>query len=297
MQKICGVVCRSTLLATRALQPSNIKAGFPGISWRCIFSLTHQHSMTQNKQPAVFNIHAALFDCDGTLVNSTGAISEFWRDFGKTREHVNPEEIIKTSHGCRTFDVIAKWSPEDAIPEQVTEWEAAIPDTFGHHAKPIPGAVELVKQFDDISRTQTENKEQRWAIVTSGTLPLATKWLKLMNIRKPDTFITAEKVTKGKPHPMGYQNARTSLGYGDEAKKIAVFEDAPAGIAAGKAAGAMIVGICSTYSPEKVRDAGADIVVDDMTLFKVLGYNKDTDEFTVQVSEYHYANDEYLHKV
>ena len=65
--------------------------------------------MTKTQQPAVFYVHAALFDCDGTLVNSTGAISEFWRDFGKTRPHVDPEEIIRTSHGCRTFDVIAKW--------------------------------------------------------------------------------------------------------------------------------------------------------------------------------------------
>lgn len=253
--------------------------------------------MTVTKQPAVFNIHAALFDCDGTLVNSTGAISEFWREFGQTRPHVNPEEIIRTSHGCRTFDVIAKWSPEDAIEEQVTAWEAAIPDTFGHHARPIPGAVELVKAFDQLSKTETENKQQRWAIVTSGTLPLATKWLKLMNIEKPDNFITAEKVTKGKPHPMGYLNARSSLGYGDPLKKVAVFEDAPAGITAGKDAGAMVVGICSTYNAQKVRDAGADIVVDDMTSFKILGYNKETDEFKVQVSEYHFANDEFLQQV
>ena len=86
--------------------------------------------MTKTQQPAVFYINAALFDCDGTLVNSTGAISEFWRDFGKTRPHVDPEEIIRTSHGCRTYDVIAKWSPADADVEQVTAWEGAIPDTL-----------------------------------------------------------------------------------------------------------------------------------------------------------------------
>lgn len=138
--------------------------------------------MTKTQQPAVFYINAALFDCDGTLVNSTGAISEFWRDFGKTRPHVDPEEIIRTSHGCRTYDVIAKWSPADADVEQVTAWEGAIPDTFGEYAKPIPGAVELVKSFDKFSKEQTENGQQRWAVVTSGTLPLATKWLKLLTI-------------------------------------------------------------------------------------------------------------------
>ena len=188
------------------------------------------------------------------MVNSTGAISEFWRDFGKTRPHVDPEEIIRTSHGCRTFDVIAKWSPEDAIEEQVTAWEGAIPDTFGHHAKPIPGSVELVKSFDKLSKEATENGKQRWAVVTSGTLPLATKWLKLLSIERPDCFITAEKVTKGKPHPQGYQAARDTLGYHDAHYKVVVFEDAPAGITAGKGAGAMVVGICSTYDPEKLEN-------------------------------------------
>lgn len=250
--------------------------------------------MTITNKPAIFYVHAALFDCDGTLVNSTGAISEFWRDFGKTRPHVKPEEIIRTSHGCRTFDVIAKWSPEDAVEKQVTEWEASIPDTFGHHARPIPGAVELVKSFDKLSREETENGEQRWAIVTSGTLPLATKWLRLLTIDKPDCFITAEEVTKGKPHPMGYQKARDTLGYKADHKKVVVFEDAPAGITAGKGAGAFIVGICSTYEPEKVKAAGADIVVDDLSSFKVVGYNKETDEFKVSVLEYHYAAPEFL---
>lgn len=250
--------------------------------------------MTKTQQPAVFYVHAALFDCDGTLVNSTGAISEFWRDFGKTRPHVDPEEIIRTSHGCRTFDVIAKWSPEDAIEEQVTAWEGAIPDTFGHYAKPIPGSVELVKSFDKLSKEATENGKQRWAVVTSGTLPLATKWLKLLSIERPDCFITAEKVTKGKPHPQGYQAARDTLGYHDAHYKVVVFEDAPAGITAGKGAGAMVVGICSTYDPEKVRKSGANIVVKDLSSFRIDSYNKETDEFKVVVDDYFYADEQFL---
>ncbi|CAK9437756.1 uncharacterized protein LODBEIA_P21340 [Lodderomyces beijingensis] len=249
--------------------------------------------MTKPQQPAIFYCHAALFDCDGTLVNSTGAISEFWREFGKTRPHVNPEEIIRTSHGCRTFDVIKKWSPEDAEAEQVTKWEGAIPDSFGQHAKAIPGSVELVKAFDELS-SETKDGKQKWAVVTSGTLPLATKWLKLLTIEKPDVFITAEKVTKGKPHPQGYQNAREHLGYGSEHAKVVVFEDAPAGIEAGEKAGAMVVGICSTYDPEKVRKAGANIVVKDLTSFHIEGYNKETEEFKVVVDDYFYADPVFL---
>ncbi|KAI5967264.1 GPP1 [Candida margitis] len=245
--------------------------------------------MTKEQPPATFYVNAALFDCDGTLVNSTGAISEFWRNFAETRPHFDAEEVIRTSHGCRTFDVIKKWSPEDAIEEQVTQWEGDIPDSYGHHARAIPGAVELVKQFDGYSK-ETHDGEQKWAIVTSGTLPLATKWLKLLTIEKPDTFITAEKVTKGKPHPQGYLNARENLGYGANHAKVVVFEDAPAGIQAGKDAGALVVGICSTYNPEKVRDAGADIVVKDLTGVRIESYNKETQEFKIVVDSYYYSN-------
>lgn len=246
------------------------------------------------QKPAIFYCNAALFDCDGTLVNSTGAISEFWKDFGKTRPHVNPEEIIRTSHGCRTFDVIAKWSPEDANVEQVTEWEGAIPDTFGEFAKPIPGAVDLVNQFEDFSKNKTEDGRQRWTIVTSGTSPLATKWLKLLGIKKPDHFITAECVTKGKPNPEGYLKARKDLGFPQKDAKIVVFEDAPAGITAGKEAGAFVVGICSTYDPAKVQASGADIVVDDLTSIKILSYDVETELFKVEVGKYHYAAPEFL---
>lgn len=250
--------------------------------------------MTQNQKPAVFYCNAALFDCDGTLVNSTGAISEFWRDFAKTRPHVKPEEIIKTSHGCRTFDVIAKWSPEDAIVEQVTEWEGAIPDTFGEFAKPIPGAVDLLKQFEDYSKNKTEDGRQRWTIVTSGTLPLASKWLKLLGMPLPAHFITAEGVTKGKPDPEGYLKARSDLGFPEGKGKVVVFEDAPAGITAGKGAGAFIVGICSTYDPKKVQESGADIVVDDLSSIKIVAYDVETELFKVEVGKYHFAQPEFL---
>lgn len=259
-------------------------------------SKRHESLTPQEKIPAVFYVHAALFDCDGTLVNSTGAISEFWRNFAETRPHVDAEEIIRTSHGRRTFDVIAKWSPDDATEKQVAQWEAEIPDIYGLYARAIPGARELIKRFDELSRTETKTKHQKWAVVTSGTLPLASKWLKLLNIERPDSFITAELVSQGKPHPQGYLRAREQLGYGEPHKNVVVFEDAPSGMAAGKGAGAMIVGICSTYDAEKIYDAGADIVVKDLSSFEIDHYNPETDEFRVVVNDYYYAKPEYTYR-
>ena len=83
-----------------------------------IHTLITTTTMTKTQQPAVFTF-TPLYLTVMVLWLTPLVISEFWR-FRKTRPHVDPEEIIRTSHGCRTFDVIAKWSPEDAIEEQVT---------------------------------------------------------------------------------------------------------------------------------------------------------------------------------
>lgn len=254
--------------------------------------------MTVDQQPAVFYVNCALFDVDGTIINSTGAISDFWRWFAEDKPHFDAEHVIRNSHGCRTFDVIEKYAPECAEVEYVTNLEASIPDNFGKKAKPVPGTVEVIREFERLSVTETENNQQRWAIVTSGTNPLATKWLKLLQITPPNTFITAELVKLGKPNPMGYAMARKRLGYGDPSSsaKVVVFEDAPAGIKAGKGAGAMVVGLSTTYEPEKVQMAGADIVVPDLTSLKIESYNPETDLFKIVVSDYQYAAEHLLTK-
>lgn len=56
-----------------------------------------------------------------------------------------------------------------------------------------------------------------------------------------------------------------------------MFEDAPAGIKAGKASGALaVIGLATTYDPETVKRAGADYVVHDMTSISVGGYDRAT---------------------
>lgn len=56
-----------------------------------------------------------------------------------------------------------------------------------------------------------------------------------------------------------------------------VFEDAPAGIKAGKASGALaVIGLATTYDPETVKRAGADYVVHDMRSITLADYDQET---------------------
>jgi sugar-phosphatase len=82
-------------------------------------------------------------------------------------------------------------------------------------------------------------------------------------------------VKNGKPDPEPYLKGASLLGVA--AKDCIVVEDAPAGIRAGKAAGARVIA-CRTTSPEQeLRDAGADWIVDDCKSISVVGRNPNGD--------------------
>jgi HAD superfamily hydrolase (TIGR01509 family) len=81
----------------------------------------------------------------------------------------------------------------------------------------------------------------------------------------PETFnaiVMGEDVTKKKPDPQVFLLAAQRLGL--EPAACLVIEDAVNGVKAGKSAGARVLGITSTFSPEQLKDAGADEVAPDL---------------------------------
>uniref|UniRef100_A0A060T4Y4 ARAD1C01694p n=1 Tax=Blastobotrys adeninivorans TaxID=409370 RepID=A0A060T4Y4_BLAAD len=208
------------------------------------------------------DVNGCLFDLDGTLMLSTNCVEKFWHDFGE--EHgIDSHELLKTSHGRRTIDILQMWKPEMADEKTSGELEATIPVRWASYAKPVPGVQEL---HDALPPSQ-------WGIVTSGTLPMASGWLKhFLKFEEPVCFITAESVKEGKPDPAGYKLGAQNLGL----EKFLVFEDAPAGIKAGKDAGATVIGMATTYDAETVKNAGADIVIPDLHSVKVKSWDAET---------------------
>ncbi|KAH3669538.1 hypothetical protein WICMUC_004960 [Wickerhamomyces mucosus] len=245
--------------------------------------------MTISKKPIILNLSAALFDVDGTIVDSTGPIGDFWRAFAKDKPYFDPEYVIDISHGWRTFDVIAKFAPDFAKPDYVTQLEGSVPDLYGSTAKEIPGSIKLVSDLLKLEREYSLNN-QRIAIATSGTYLMATKWFKILGLEVPKVFITAESVQKGKPDPEPYLLGRSSLGY-EKKGTVVVFEDAQAGIEAGLAADCLVIGIASTYNKDEVKSFGADIVVPSLEGIHVDGYDKESDTFRLVINDYSFANE------
>jgi sugar-phosphatase len=69
----------------------------------------------------------------------------------------------------------------------------------------------------------------------------------------PAVQVYGEDVAEGKPSPEGYLAAAARLGL-DPARCLVV-EDAPSGVAAGRAAGCTVVAVCTTHAAEALGEA------------------------------------------
>jgi mannitol-1-/sugar-/sorbitol-6-phosphatase len=66
-------------------------------------------------------------------------------------------------------------------------------------------------------------------------------------------MVTVDRVSAGKPDPEGYRLAAATLGV--DAARSLVIEDAPAGIAAGRAAGATVLALTTTHDAAELDAA------------------------------------------
>jgi sugar-phosphatase len=177
-----------------------------------------------------------IFDMDGTLIDSTLVIEGLWRRWA-ARHGVNPVEVLAASPGRRAIETVRIFAPWgiDAPAEAAALARAAAEETEGLTA--VPGAVNLLRS---VQRTV-------WAVVTSAERTLALRWLRAAGLPTPDVLIAAEDVTAGKPDPEGYLRAAGHLGV--HPSEAVVFEDAPSGLAAGRASGATVIALATTLHP------------------------------------------------
>lgn len=248
--------------------------------------------MPLTTKPLSLKVNACLFDVDGTIIISQPAIAAMWRDFGKDKPYFDAEHVIHISHGWRTYDAIAKFAPDFANAEFVEKLEGEIPEKYGEHSIEVPGAVKLCNELNKLPK-------EKWAVATSGTRTMATKWFEFLGIKRPEYFITASDVENGKPHPEPYLKGRNGLGFPINEKepsksKVVVFEDAPAGIEAGKAAGCKIIGIATTFDLDFLKEKGCDIIIKNHESIRLGEYNPETDEVELIFDDYLYAKDDLL---
>ena len=190
---------------------------------------------------------ALLFDLDGVLINSTPAVARVWRRWAI--EHgFNPEEVVARAHGRPSLATVRDYLPNadhEAENREVERREIA--DLEG--VVPLPGALGLLASLP----------QQRWTIVTSCTRPLAEVRIKAAGLPLPGKLITSNDITHGKPHPEPFLKGAGALGF--PADECIVLEDVPAGVRAGKAAGAKVIAFPTTVQSFALQEAGADWIL------------------------------------
>lgn len=183
---------------------------------------------------------AVLFDMDGTLVDSTVAVERIWRRFTE-RFALDHARVMAQSHGIRMIDTIRRFAPDGVDPLEVEIDLAQVELSEVEGTREVPGAARLLASLAGVPV----------ALVTSASAPLARARMAAAGLPMPAVLVTAEDVPHGKPHPAPYLLAAERLGV--EPADCVVFEDAPAGVQAGLAAGARVVIVGTAHADERLH--------------------------------------------
>lgn len=199
-----------------------------------------------NPQALLDAADALLVDLDGTLVDSTAPVRRAWHEFA-VRHGLDPEHVHHFAQGRPSRESVRLLVPDaDTTAEAETLERAEVGDTDGIFA--LPGAGELL------------SGGRRLAIVTSCSRALATVRLRAAGLPMPAVLVSADDVERGKPDPTCYRLGAGRLDV-DPARCL-VLEDAPAGISAGRAAGARVLALRTTHADQDLQQA--DAIIDDL---------------------------------
>jgi sugar-phosphatase len=193
------------------------------------------------------DVDGLLLDCDGVLVDSHNAAAIAWNTWAQ-RWAPGFDFHRDVQHGRRISDLVAELI---STPGDVATAAAELIQQELDHATDvvaIPGAPQLLESSPAGS----------WAVVTSGGRAIATARMASAGLPAADVLVTGEDVENGKPFPDPYLVAAQHLRLSPA--RCAVFEDAPAGIAAARAAGVTtIVGVGAAALAVDVTLAIADL--------------------------------------
>lgn len=191
-----------------------------------------------------------LFDLDGTLVDSLPAVERAWVSWALSWG-VSPQDVLAFIHGKQAITSLRHFmagESEETIQKEFLKLEQIeATDTEGVAA--LPGAHLLLSELN--------RQNIPWAIVTSGSMPVASARHKAAHLPEPEVFITSEQVKHGKPQPDAYLLGAERLGLAPE--DCVVVEDAAAGVMAGLAAGCKVIAVNAPDDTPGIENVDFDL--------------------------------------
>jgi HAD superfamily hydrolase (TIGR01509 family) len=193
---------------------------------------------------------AFLFDNDGVLVDSNALHWQSWQLLMKEEPtlQMNEKQFVHM-FGKRNDRILQELAPH--VPAETRKsWAEKKEEIFRREAKQsitlIPGIVPFLQGV----------LSAKIPHIIASSAPLANLELFLTATSLGNYFehyISAESVAQGKPAPDVFVAAAHQLGF--TPCQCVVFEDAPAGIKAGKAAPSFVVALETTHPAEELYEA------------------------------------------
>ncbi|MFT5111485.1 MAG: pseudouridine-5'-monophosphatase [Parasphingorhabdus sp.] len=206
----------------------------------------------------------ALFDMDGLLLNTEIVYTEVTQQivgkFGKTYDwSIKSNMIGRPAIDSARYLVGALDLPITA--EQYLEQRNGLLRTAFANCDALPGAERLIRHLKAQSipiAVATSAYQELFEIKTRNH----KSWFNLF-----DTVVTGDdpEIGQGKPAPDIFLVAVKRLG--GIASEALVFEDAPSGLQAGKAAGMQVV-VVPDANMDKQRYSAADVILDSLEDFQ-----------------------------
>ncbi len=197
--------------------------------------------------------YGLLLDFDGVVVDSEPLYEAAMNiQFKKYGIQVEAEDwlFFKGKDAKAVFSYIReKYDAKVDIDAMRKEYSVDLFNEFKTNMRFIPGFVEFyyscLDEFSDLIVTSTSREVMNW---TFENVPVDNIF---------SGMITSSEVENTKPHPEPYLKGAEHIGIPIE--KCIVIEDSVNGIRAGKASGAKVIGITTTFPADVIHEA--DLIV------------------------------------
>lgn len=196
-------------------------------------------------------IDGIICDLDGTIVDSEGVHMEAWNELIRSFGHTPPDEhwhddciglpdTVARDKTISVFPDLAKYTDEIVDRKQDIFRELVVKKGS---ALAFPGVHERLAALREagIGLAVGTNSIELNSIASLKASGLAEFF---------SVIVTIDQVKRGKPEPDIYSEAAKRLGI--PSGRCAVLEDSTAGLAAGRAAGCIVVGIENTWKADKL---------------------------------------------
>ncbi|MDD6777673.1 MAG: HAD family phosphatase [Bacteroidales bacterium] len=206
----------------------------------------------------------ALFDLDGVVIDTEGVYSRFWVDIEQKYPTGIPNFAVKIK-GTNLASIMSHYTDpvaHEAVLKALAEFEHTM-------------TYEIFPEAERFIRELRAAGVPCAMVTSSGEMKLQRLFAQHPHLRGYfDAIVSGEMVQHSKPHPECFEKGARMIGCSPE--RCVVFEDSLLGVESGKAAGAKVVALPTTF-PEAIKNTEADKIIDSFADFSLSDFLKLTE--------------------